>query len=496
MARKLMQRHPDSAYALDTFQTYCHARGLLLQEGLWLMANFPESGNGEVLLALQALHDANHGEFDLMIDEALKKNPLNALALQSKGRLLFAQGKPDEAIAYLKDASDRAPNLAGTHQSLSAIYSQKGWVDAAYDEAKRERLVFLDNPSGDMALAQTALAAGDFETAVIYAAQYIKRAPSDPSGYLTLSQALVNQGDLAEAILSAEGAVKLSTLPVVQATMHAWLATLYLMKPDLQKAAEEARLAQEADPNNAMAFIANVQTRIYQGRYADALAVAEKGVQALPGRSSLLALRASLHQVLNHREAARRDVTEALRWNPRDPMALAMELSLALEDGQTEVVEKRLEVLREQFSLQPFIHGIDASVSYLLGDRDRALAESHRALKYDPNGQSALMTLGLIYAEQGDFKAAAALALKLKKFYPFQSDGSLLMAKVLQRQGKLKEAEVEAREAARLFPYDNGLIPKTSVYQTLIEILAASGKTADAATAYTAMMRNRTTPGP
>lgn len=496
LAHRLIESYPNNAYALRAFQSYCYRRNTCSEEGPWLMQRFPQSGNGEVLMALQVEKNGQTGEITEWVSKSLEKNPRNAIALQMKAILALQTGRYEEAEQAYKASIEVAPNLAGNHSGLSAIYTGRGLVDAAYDEAKREEIVFLGNPSGEMALANAALQAGDFETALIYAANHQTKYPADPTSYLTLSSILTNHGYFDKAIDQVKQALPLISHPSGRAGTYAYLASLYLMKPDLDKARAYVQLAKNTDLNNLAVIIVDIQVLMAQNLYDQALVVADEGVKKFPESSASWALRATLHMTLNHTAQAKADIEKSLSLNPRDPIALMNEIFLLLEKGNSKAAREKLTEIRIKFSAFPFLHVLDAFASYLLGDSAKAATEAKRALKYNPNDHQALLTFGFIYVDRNELQQAAEKARQLKKFFPFQNSGFLLMAKIYQKQERLKEAEAEAREAVRIFPYDSGRIPKISTYQTLIEILDAEGKTDEAVHARAAMMKNRTTPEP
>ena len=71
-----------------------------------------------------------------MVEQALRRKPRHAdWHLSSVGAAYYLAGRPDEAIAPLKQFLTRYPNILGAHLSLAAVYSELGKETEARVEA-------------------------------------------------------------------------------------------------------------------------------------------------------------------------------------------------------------------------------------------------------------------------------------------------------------------------------------------------------------------------
>src|SRR5262245_15366861 len=73
-----------------------------------------------------------------MVEQALRRKPLRAVAdyhLDSVGAAYYLAGRPEEAIAPLKQFLTRYPNILGAHLTLAAVYSESGKEAEARTEA-------------------------------------------------------------------------------------------------------------------------------------------------------------------------------------------------------------------------------------------------------------------------------------------------------------------------------------------------------------------------
>jgi tetratricopeptide (TPR) repeat protein len=71
-----------------------------------------------------------------MVEQALHRKPLVPDAhLESVGTAYYFAGRPEEALAPLKQYSARYPNILGAHLTLAAVYSELGKATEARTEA-------------------------------------------------------------------------------------------------------------------------------------------------------------------------------------------------------------------------------------------------------------------------------------------------------------------------------------------------------------------------
>ena len=71
-----------------------------------------------------------------MVEQALRRKPFIAdQHLNSVGAAYYLAGRPEEAIAPLKQYLSRYPNILGAHLTLAAVYSDLGKEAEARAEA-------------------------------------------------------------------------------------------------------------------------------------------------------------------------------------------------------------------------------------------------------------------------------------------------------------------------------------------------------------------------
>ncbi len=475
-AGRIVKRYPKNAYPLTVLIQIClPVERKLRKEAVTLQRALPDSGYGEVLLSFAADLTKNDAEATHWSQEALKKNRNNPYALQQIAFNLYSQGRIDVAKSILQMSIDQAPNLPHSHALLSGIYLMQGEVEAAYVEAKREPLSFFGNsPADHLPLGNTALAAGDLDTALSSMIQYTRAFPTDPSGLMVLATVETCLGQLDEATQTCKEGLALETLPpLLKVVFHDQLASIGLLRPDLTEAENQLKEAEGLQLD--FQELASIRFQILMARhqYEDALKAALKMTEQYPNFSTSWSSLASIRYLLNNQEKAKAAIDEALKKNGRDLRALSIKALIALEEGNSAGAAKIVDQMREFHSSFPEFHAQDALFSYLQGDRERALKEADRALRafrHDPN---ALLVKGILNNDEGNVDEAEEIATKLDQFYPRDFSGPFLKAKIQFRQGHLEEAAKEARAAIDRFPDDSGRLRQLSFHLLLEEILKA-----------------------
>ncbi len=263
-------------------------------------ANIPEFANVEPeairVIREQFLDDTNYlragdefrkqREYDKAIAwyrKALNLNPENAVVHANWGTCLLDQGKLREAKQRFDRALEIDPDLPEAHCSLGMIFRQQNQPDkaaASYREALRQKPNFA---LAHLHLGTLLLDAGRFDEARKHLAESVRLNPSDPFGHFNLGAAYGREGKTGEA--AAHMADALAREPdFVPALLS--LALIRSTSPDAslrdgQEALELASRASElVDGENPQVLYALAAAYAEAGRVADAVATAERGLQA------------------------------------------------------------------------------------------------------------------------------------------------------------------------------------------------------------------------
>lgn len=186
------------------------------------------------LLGIAQTLNANYDEALPSLDEALKRDPKNTMALLYRAEVFIAKNRLNEAIADLRSAL-AIESLPRTKLRLAAVYSQT----KKYDEA------------------------------VVLYQEILKDEPANAEARAALAVAMIESGKGAEAITQLESLVKAGPN---RADLHAQLAELYLpAQPD--KALEHYTLAAKLVPSNQNHQIGIGSALVKLRRFQEAVAV-------------------------------------------------------------------------------------------------------------------------------------------------------------------------------------------------------------------------------
>jgi Flp pilus assembly protein TadD len=170
------------------------------------------------------------------------------------GKFYFDEGDYEEAVTYLKKATELAPEMYQGFVMLGVAYEQLGQLDTAVDTLWRGTVV----------------------------------APDKADTHYNFAIALVHAGRLAQALPSLVRAVQLRPEYV-----EAWvqLAEVYIGLGDFRRAEMAYRRALELSAGDARMFYRYAELQMQMGRRAQALAYAEAASRAdpnLPGPGAII----------------------------------------------------------------------------------------------------------------------------------------------------------------------------------------------------------------
>ena len=98
----------------------------------------------------------------------------------------------------------------------------------------------------------------------------------------------------------------------------------------------------------------------------------------------------------------------------------------------------------------------EALQAFIQGRFDDAIAAFQRALALDPLDREALRGLAMAHGQKGDTDGAVAWAVKLTEAAPGETLSWSTLSMLLQKQGRIKEAE-DAQAKARTLSWKDQL---------------------------------------
>lgn len=396
-------------------------------------------------LLLSARHKATSRDADgalAVVEEVLGRERANVEAWSLKGDiLLYAQGKPDAALAAYRKALEVDPKFLPSHSAILTVLMRQGNLDAASKQIEQLKQVAGDLPSTAFLQAQLAYQKRDFKSARELSQQLLKRSPNNPrvlqlAGAAELELGAVSQAesyllkaiqtspDLISArrlllmtyLRSGKSAKALAVLEAsagkegVSPVLYSVAGEIYLQNGNAKRAEEYFTKALKLDPENANRRIALAISHLAGGQVADGLgeltdiAATDKGVTAD------LAL-ISVYQRRNELDKALAAIDKLEAKQPEKPTAANLRGRVYLSKRDSAAARNSFE---RALAIDPNFFAAAASLATLdLADKkpESAKKRFEAMLVKDPKNGQALLALAELAAAGGAGKDEMVLLL-------------------------------------------------------------------------------------
>lgn len=230
-------------------------------------------------------------------------------------------GRPDAAIAELKQVLERQPASETAHRKLGEIFASQGQVDEAVAEFRTAISIRPDYWATHRALGVTLWRAGRLADAADAFQRVIDLQPDSPFGYQLMGNVRLTQGDFAAATRAFEAAMAHGGSPATSSS----LGYVYYIQGRYGDAAAAFQRAIDSRPNNGTTHwnLADAYRRMGRAgdarrEYARAIALFDTDLQVNPRDAPSLGIRATCKARLGRSADARSDITRAVALAPTD----------------------------------------------------------------------------------------------------------------------------------------------------------------------------------
>jgi tetratricopeptide (TPR) repeat protein len=406
-------------------------------------------------------------------------------------------GKYREAILEYRRAIRADAGFGEARLRLASAYEHTGDDQNAYREYVRAADLLPDRVEVQIKAVEYLLIARRFEEARVRAEKILTRDPRSVDAQVLVGYALAGMTNLDTAIERLEKA--LIDAPNAGVALSN-LGTLQLAKGDLQKAEQAFRRAVELDPGAPAAWIALANFFWARERFAEAEASLVKARELDPSDPIAARSLAVLYMSIN-RIAEAEPILKTLAENANTPSAglmladyytatnrmnEAMAVLSALPKDKAVAVEidGRMAMLQHALgSTEAAYATVDALVKehadsatarlikaqLLLRDRrfEEVMAESRRALEFEPRSALGHRLLGEAHAARYEMDAAAEALGESLRIEGRGNDTRLQLARVELARGRTDTALDLAQQVAAAAP--RRLDARLLVAQTLME---------------------------
>lgn len=331
--------------------------------------------------AIREYRAGNRPKAKAIFGDVLREDAENAAALHFLGVIAFEEGKPDEAVALMREAVEKNATIPLFHGNLGEIYRKLGRLEEAVAACQRAVAIHPVYPEAMNTLGAAHLARGEFDEAEA-----------------ALRKAIEYKPDFAPA--------------------HAALADVLRAKGDTEKAISAYRRALRKEPKLLGAYLALGTTLDAAGRSEEAVAVYDKALEIAPRDPRVWSNRGVSLRGLGRAEEALDCFRKAVELRP-DLAETQVNLGKALLGSKGDV-DGAEACFTRAVTIKPALVEAHFGLGCCHESRERwddAAAAYRRALEIEPRFATARNNLGLSLLAKGDYSGAQSAfdeLLKLK----------------------------------------------------------------------------------
>ncbi len=339
---------------------------------------------------------------------------------RAEGRKLVQEGNQHGAVVFFRNALEKDPNDFDTRLDLARTYLQIGRQQQAEEEFQKCLRLQPDNPALQMDLARLAT---------------LKKEPAAVLDHVAKAERTA--GTTAESRELAGMAYALQSSPQNPAPLE-----------DAQKALEQA-LALE--PKRTSALVGLARIALAKRDPATAMERTEQALAVNPNDQGALVFRAELATRMNDLPRAIACYRTLAGLSPKDEAARYMLVLLLMQQGNDEEAGRIRQGMRADFGESALVLMLDGIAAYEAGDFTRAATAFQASVAKLPSIEGQYR-LGLAFTQTGNLESAVTHLRKVLDFAPSHAPALQQMCRVLMAQGRLDDAELEAKNLISSHP--------------------------------------------
>jgi tetratricopeptide (TPR) repeat protein len=342
-------------------------------------------------------------ELSLLLPRVLALAPRDPDVRAVEGKMLYREGKIDEAFEILDELAEAGTTDSAVHYVVGLIHSSDGDREEALPFFSRAAELEPDYPLYHFRLAETLhMLRRDARPALQRA---LELAPSDPWANNLAGQMLLEAGDPAAAV-------------------------------------EPLRRAREAAPEEEDIALNLAEALSLAGRHEDALAVIGEltgdvvspgpgASPAQPPRDTARAanLRGNIRARQGDNAAAVKEYETAIRLDPENPEYKENCAAACIEIDMVHRAEELLAQVEPEHP-SPSVYNLLGQVAALKGERARGEIAFGQGLALDPGNPDLTMNLALVLRDSGRHERAKALLLELLSAHPEHARAAELLRRI------------------------------------------------------------------
>lgn len=373
------------------------------------------------LLATQG----NVTEAMMVVNDVLKADPKDAVALQLRSALALRSGDPkqvDTAVTDLQGLVSKTPSNGVLRLQLGKALLAQNRPDQARTHLEEAVRLRPDLVESKVLLAQIFATKQDFSRALGLTDEILSQAPRNMQARLIRTSALIGVGDRARAKAELEAIDK--AFPN-SSDAKFQLGYVNFMQGDLKTAAQLFAELRDKFPNDNRGLVGVVETDVAQGNYKGAIDRVEGEMRKDPNRINLRVQLASIFARSGQYDEAIKEYQFLIRKEPKSPdYELKMAETYRIKGDFNNAVEhfKKANALAPNMVLPLSRLGMMMDG---VGRRSEAKQYYEQVIRLDSDNVVALNNLAFIKAEEGsDLDQAMTYAQRAKQKAPRLPDVS------------------------------------------------------------------------
>jgi tetratricopeptide (TPR) repeat protein len=354
-------------------------------------------------------------------DQLFNHLPVAAQASYNRASALLDQGKPDEAIAELRETIRLAPEFALAHHDLGYALGLRGEWRASSLEYRKAIEYEPDYAEGHLNLGHSLLECGEPDEAIVELHRAISLKPDYGEAYAELGKSLSRQQKFEEAIAAFREAVRL--LPA-SAEAHSNLGVSLVRFGKTEDGIIEVREAIRIKPDEATAHynLANALIRLGSS-HDEAIREFREAIRLDPGNVSAHNDLGAAFSDQGKWDEAIAELRKAVQFAP-DHAGSHSNLGVAFRHGGR--IDEAIGEFRAAIQLGPSVAEFHNGLAWTMAmfprnprrDDAEALEHARKAVELAPNAGHCCNTLALAEYRSGHWAeslAASERSLALKK---------------------------------------------------------------------------------
>jgi tetratricopeptide (TPR) repeat protein len=403
------------------------------------------------LARLEAIALKN-AEAHRLIDAVLAREPKNAEALVTRGKLFLSENNTVNALSTLQAAVEANPRSIEAQLALAQTYVARGAVKEATTAFNDALKLDGGNMEGRLGLARLQINNGSAAEAVPLVLKIVEERPTHLEARLLLLYGLIAVGDIPQATRQLDVLLRANPESATIQTAAGMVATL---KQDTEAARQAYTRALAADPRSYQALAGLLTAEMQSKQFGRARSLIEKQLAEMPNDPNTLLMAAQTYSALGDAFEMERALKKTVEADPQSLQAYSMLGRMYYQQGRLDLARAELEKYVSTAPLSVPGNTMLGTILELQGKKDEAKTRYGKALQIDPRAAVAANNLAWINANtNGNLDIALQLAQTAKAQLPNRHEVDDTLGWIYYKKG-LSSMAIEALSSSTQKQPDN-----------------------------------------